>query len=147
MCQAEHLALFLEPTLAGRWFSAYPVAAPIVFKGRQYRGSGIDSIFYDFIFTARRRVSGVQIFPVVAPDSAIFKLFEGPGKLTYIELREGVPTVWLSTERSGEPRGMEAFAMDYLVADDDHWAVLFPIGAWLSAEEGAAMRDLPIAWV
>jgi hypothetical protein len=104
-------------------------------------------VFYDFIFTPPGHVSGIQLFPIVERGTSIFTIFEGPKKLPYTEIMNGVPTVWLSDDHTGQTRPLEAFAMDYLIADGHHWAVLLPIGDWLSPDEVAGIRELPVHWV
>ena len=152
MSANEYLVLFLEPVLAGRWLEEYPARPALVtFADRNYRGVNIDpqgaSVFYDFLFTPSGRVSGVEIHPVVERGAPFLRLFEGAHKLPYAEIRGGFPTAWLSEARVGEKRPLEAFSMDYMVADDCHWAILLPTAMWLSREEIEGMRQLPILWV
>lgn len=146
----DHLLLFLEPLPTGRWLGRYPAdPEPVFLNDRQYHGVDIENIFFSFIVTDQGCVAGVELTPLIETgrESALRDVFTREDRPSYIEIRDGFPTVWLSPLHAGQGRGLEAFTVDYLEADDGHWALLLSVGCWLTPLEIDSMRRLPIQWL
>lgn len=146
----DHLLLFLEPSPIARWLARYPAAPePVVLNDRQYYGVDIENIFFSFIVADQGCVAGVELTPLIetGPESGLHDFFTREDRPSYIEIRDGFPTIWLSPLHAGQGRGLEAFTVDYLEADGGHWALLLSAGSWLTPPELDSMRRLPMQWM